>query len=125
MSGRAGASLARCVGLPLDRFLFEFNRVYVFNRWPGTAAGGIGTLFPVRTARARAHKLKLVGSPIVFLGGLTAEAFDFRGRLWSWGVCRGKPAVTILPPVGLYDNFKIRKLVESTLASALELAAGR
>lgn len=80
LSGRCGARLAELAGLQPERFLRDFRRVNLIERFPGKSAKG--DLFPLDLARKGAVQILLTGAfqstKVVLLGDNVARAFGFK-----------------------------------------------
>lgn len=84
LSGRAGRRLSALCGLTLDEYLLRFDRMNVFEVFPGKA--GKGDRFPRQLGRMRAERLlpTCSGRRVVLLGAAVADAFQFHGGPLQW-----------------------------------------
>lgn len=77
--GRSGTRLAQLAGLTRQQFLDDFDRINVFDVFPGRREGQEGDLFPIKEAMERAHAIYLTGAlefrSTVFIGHRVAQAF--------------------------------------------------
>lgn len=102
LMGRAGARLARLMGIPEGEYAARFRRMNLLPEWPGKS--GKGDAFDLPAARSVVAQLapSWQGSRLVLLGGAVCAALGHRGGLFEWAPdTRGFLACRVPHPSGI------------------------